>query len=102
MNNEDGRNQIQKQDERTEQKVEQRRLLQPMVLGGNMITTNRIYKAYARINRKIRWQYSDYCGRWESIEKAVSEVTERYSNQDVEYRIENMVTDEVVTGIVRI
>ncbi len=63
-----------------------------------MIETNRTFKAYARTNRKVRWQYSEYCGRWESKERAIAEVMERYEGERAEYRIENMETDEVETG----
>ena len=53
----------------------------------------RIYAVWARTNRRVRWQYADFCGRYESIDEAIKAVKERYS-EEVEYMIENLATGE--------
>ena len=47
---------------------------------------NRIYVIYIRTNRRVKWKYADYCGRWAGV--------------SFEYRIENRATDEVITGFI--
>ena len=53
------------------------------------IETNRIYAIYTRQNRRIRWQYANYMGRWETPEKALEIAKERIEG-DFEYRIEEI------------
>ena len=63
-----------------------------------VITDNRYLVAYARTNRRLRWEYSDYCGRWATIYEAIFAVRERHPEGRVEYRFENRMTNEVITG----
>ena len=57
----------------------------------------RRYAVYARTNRRTKWQYATYCGRWETIERAIKEVKARYS-EEVEYRIEDICGEDVLIG----
>lgn len=59
----------------------------------------RIYSANARTNRRTKWRYSDYCGRWETVERAIAEVKDRYSEK-TEYLIEDMYGNVVAKGFV--
>lgn len=63
-----------------------------------VVTDNRCFVAYARVNRRVQWRYAEYCGRWETLEDAIRNAKEHFPGQRIEYRIENMVTDEVITG----
>ena len=63
-----------------------------------ILTDNRYLATYARTNRRVRWEYSEYCGRWATIDEAISAVRERHTDGRVEYRIENRMTNEVITG----
>lgn len=65
------------------------------------ITTDRTKAIYVRSNRRVRWQYADYCGRWESADRALNEAKGQYAGQHFEYRIEDICTGEVVTGFVK-
>lgn len=51
--------------------------------------TERIYIIRTRTNRRLRWQYADYQGRWETPEKAIEVAKERVSGR-FEYQIELM------------
>ena len=64
-----------------------------------IIETDRVYSIYARTNRKVQWRYAEYCGRWESVERAIEEVKSRYSEK-VEYRIEELGGCVVKTGFI--
>lgn len=64
-----------------------------------IIQTDRIYSIYARTNRKVQWRYSEYCGRWESINRAIEEVKARYTEK-VEYRIEGFGGEVIKTGFI--
>ena len=63
-----------------------------------VIEDNRSKVVYARTNRRVQWRYSEYCGRWETVEEAIANAKEHFPSQRVEYRIEDRATDEVVTG----
>ncbi len=65
-----------------------------------VISDNRRFATYARVNRRVQWKYSEWCGRWATVDEAIDKVEERFSGQHVEYRIENRATDEVITGYV--
>ena len=58
----------------------------------------RTYAIYVRTNRRVRWQYAEYCGRWSSVEEAVEEAKARMNGEPFEYRVQNIGTDEVFTG----
>ena len=65
-----------------------------------VISDNRCLATYARVNPRVQWKYSEWCGRWATVEEAVARVKEMFPGQRVEYRIENRATDEVITGYV--
>lgn len=68
---------------------------------GTMITveTDRIYSIYTRKNRRVKWQYADYNGRWETPEKAI-EIAKHRIHGNFEYRIEEIGGTTVETGII--
>ena len=54
---------------------------------------------YTRTNRRVKWKYADYCGRWASVDEAIKAAAERMAGGvSFEYRIENRATDEITTG----
>ena len=63
-----------------------------------IINDNKIYVLYVRTNRRVKWRYSEYGGRYESVEKALQSAKEHFNGQWFEYQIENMETDEIITG----
>ena len=69
---------------------------------GDMIVfyDSRCWATYARTNRRVRWNYAQWCGRWDTVEEAISVVRERFPGERVEYRIHNLTTDETLTGYV--
>ena len=60
--------------------------------------TDRTKAIYVRTNRRVQWQYSEYCGRWRTDEEAISVAAERHKEERFEYRIEDLLTGSVVTG----
>lgn len=65
-----------------------------------IISDNRSKATYARVNRRVRWCYAEWCGRWATVEEAIESVKEHFPGQRVEYRIEDRATDEVITGYI--
>jgi len=63
-------------------------------------TENKIWVLYTRVNRRVKWQYSEYGGRYESVEKAIEAAKKHYGSEGFEYCIENLFTDEEVKGFV--
>lgn len=61
-----------------------------------IVETDRIYCIYVRTNRRTKWQYAEYGGRYETVEKAIEKMIEHMGDTPYEYRIENMNDDEVV------
>lgn len=64
-----------------------------------VIETNRVFAVYVRTNRRVRWQFAEYCGRWESLERAISEAKAR-THGTFEYRIEDMSTGKIYQQVV--
>lgn len=62
------------------------------------IETDRIYVCYVRTNRRVQWRYSEYCGRYKTIEECITVAQTRLGNVPFEYRIENMADDSISTG----
>ena len=60
----------------------------------------RTYAIYVRTNRRVKWQYAEYRGRWSSVEEAIEEAKSLMNGEPFEYRVENIGTDEVFTGFV--
>lgn len=65
-----------------------------------VIETNRICVIYYRTNRRTRWEYAEYAGRYASPAEAVKELKRRLVGQPAEYLIHNMATDEEVIGTI--
>lgn len=61
---------------------------------------NRIYHLKVRTNRHVKWQYAEYGGRYESMEKAIASAKNHMGDKGFEYKIWNMVTDEEVIGFI--
>lgn len=64
------------------------------------IEDSRTKVIYCRTNRRVKWTYSEYGGRYETEEEAIRTAKEHYGETGFEYRIENMETDEIKTGFV--
>lgn len=62
--------------------------------------TDRIYVILVRTNRRTRWQYATYCGRWKTPEEALEIAKERMGSQPFEYRISDMEDNLISTGFV--
>lgn len=61
---------------------------------------DRIYVIYTRTNRRVQWKYAEYCGRWESVSRAIEKAAELMgAGVSFEYRVENRATDEITTGL---
>ena len=65
-----------------------------------VIEDNRIYAMYVRTNRRIKWTFAEYGGRYETIEQAINSAKKHFGNTPFEYSIENMETDEITTGFI--
>lgn len=65
-----------------------------------VIEDSRSKVIYCRTNRRIKWKYAEYCGRWESIADCLKSAKEHYGDQGFEYMIEDLATDAVMTGFV--
>lgn len=65
-----------------------------------VIKDDRVNVIYTRTNRRVKWQYAEYCGMYASIDEAIEHAKEHYGDQGFEYRIENRETDEVTTGFI--
>ncbi len=50
--------------------------------------TDRIYSVYIRTNRQVQWQYAEYIGRWETVEKAI-EIAKQRVKEPFEFRVED-------------
>lgn len=66
-----------------------------------VVETDRIYSVYVRQSRRIKWQYADYNGRWETPEKAVQIIKERYGGR-AEYLIQTLDGETVATGFINV
>lgn len=64
------------------------------------IETNRIYAIYVRTNRRVKWPYTTYGGRYETPEQAIAAAKEHMGDTPFEYRIESLETGNVTTGFV--
>lgn len=63
----------------------------------------RVWATYSRTNKRVQWRYSQWSGRWSSVEEAESKIREHYPvGAKVQYRSENLATDEVVIGEITI
>lgn len=59
------------------------------------VETDRVFAVYVRVNRRVKWRYAEYGGRYETLEKAIEKVKAHFEpGTRVEYLIENMNTGE--------
>lgn len=65
-----------------------------------IVQTDRTFSAYYRTNRRVRWNYSEYAGCWETLERAIEEIESTVDGQRAEYMIENMITGETHKGFI--
>lgn len=65
-----------------------------------VVKTEKIYCLYVRTNRRVRWQYAEYGGRYETAEKAIEKAKEHFGDAPFEYLITNLENDEEITGFV--
>lgn len=65
-----------------------------------VVETDKIYCIYVRTNRRVRWKYAEYGGRYETQEKAIEKAKEHYGDIPFEYLITNLENDEEITGFV--
>lgn len=63
-----------------------------------IVETDRIYCVYVRTNRRIKWQYAEYGGRYETIDKAFEKMKEHMGAISYEYRITKLDGEVVATG----
>lgn len=62
----------------------------------------RTYAIYIRTNKRVRWQYARYEGRWATPEEAVAAAKERHPNVSFEYQIEQLGNREnIIAGEVK-
>ena len=59
----------------------------------------RIYSIYCRTNRRTKWRYAEYGGRYETVEKAIEEAKKHYTEK-AEYIVEDMEGNLIATGFV--
>lgn len=63
-----------------------------------IIETTKTKYITVRTNRRVKWEYAEYCGRYETVEEALEAVKEHYGDQPLEWLIKDLDTDEVTTG----
>lgn len=59
----------------------------------------RKYSIYCRTNRRVKWRYAEYGGRYETVKKAIEKAKEHYAEK-AEYIVEDMDGNLVATGFV--
>lgn len=59
----------------------------------------RKYCIYCRTNRRTKWRYAEYGGRYETVEQAIEKAKEHYTEK-AEYIVEDMDGNLVATGFV--
>ena len=65
-----------------------------------IVETDEIYCIYVRTNRRVKWKYAQYGGRYKTIEAAIEAARQHMGAEPFEYRIENLDDDSVTTGFV--
>lgn len=65
------------------------------------IKTDRIKAIYTRTNKRVPWQYAEYCGRWHTEEEAIEQAKEIMGNIPFQYMIRDMETDECTKGEIK-
>lgn len=65
-----------------------------------VVETDKIYKLYARTNRRVKWKYAEYGGCYRTVEEAIESAKKHYSDIPFEYQIINLDDDSTITGFV--
>ena len=65
-----------------------------------IIETEKIYCVYARKNRRVKWRYAEYGGRYETVEKAIEAVREHFGDERVEYLVETLDGETKAQGFI--
>ncbi len=65
-----------------------------------VVKTDRVVCIYVRTNRRVKWQYATYCGRYRTNAEALRAARAYMGNFPYEYLIENRETDERTTGFI--
>lgn len=65
-----------------------------------VIETDKIYKLYARTNRRVKWKYAEYGGCYRTVEEAIESAKKHYGSKPFEYQIINLDDDSTITGFV--
>jgi hypothetical protein len=65
------------------------------------ITTDRTYAIYIRTNKRVKWRFAKYEGRWASPEEAIAVATQRHPNISFEYQIEQLGVADIIQGEVK-
>ena len=63
-----------------------------------VVKTDRVVCIYVRTNRRVKWQYATYCGRYRANAEALQAASKIMGDVPYEYLIENRETDERTTG----
>lgn len=64
------------------------------------IETDRVFSLYIRTNRRVKWQYAQYGGRYETVEKAIETAKKHMGETPFEYLVENFEGETLTTGLV--
>ena len=64
-----------------------------------VIETDMTYAIYVRTNRRVKWRYASYGGRYDTVEDAIESARRHFPpNTQFEYRVEDFNGDVVATG----
>lgn len=65
-----------------------------------VVETDDIYCIYVRTNRRVKWKYAQYGGRYKSREEAIEAAKQHMGTIPFEYLIESLEDGSEVTGFV--
>lgn len=65
-----------------------------------VVETDRLTCIWIRTNRRVKWQYATWGGRYRNNEEALRVAKENMGNTPFEFLIRNLETDEETTGFV--
>ena len=65
-----------------------------------IVETDRLTCIWVRTNRRVKWKYATWGGRYRNNEEALQIAKENMGDTPFEYLIRNLETDEETTGFV--
>lgn len=65
-----------------------------------VVNDNKSKVLYVRTNRRIKWQYAEYGGRYETVKEAIDSAKDHYGDQPFEYSVDDWDTGETITGLI--